>query len=323
MASTIRKKLIPWTEAHAEFCLEFGIPPASQNLWRWLLQFGIGEAEPDLSEFNAWVAKHRGKPYAHNYLKFIFQVLVDNQVIQVIKQFSWKIYRCVIRPIDWVKPPKKKNLRNHNQSYSLGSENDREINDQEYSSSNSNNPNLNNKESERKIILRMCAQMGIVFDDFNPLTEKLLNFSSEQVRTVLRYFFESGGLRDLIPNPQEFLINSLDNFDKVTKQWEFEEKMRQHEILKLCLEAGIYFDPKKSTTQELFDHEIEDIKKALNYFVKRGGTDKNRRGESIIKNPQGWLLECLRNEYWSEYEISLDEALLAIASHLPSIPRDY
>ncbi|WP_298908726.1 hypothetical protein [uncultured Nostoc sp.] len=65
------KNALPWTEAHEAYCYQHHIPPAAKSLWQWLMRHGqiASEIEPDLSEFNAWVAKNRGKPYAHNYLK--------------------------------------------------------------------------------------------------------------------------------------------------------------------------------------------------------------------------------------------------------------
>ncbi|MDF5707984.1 MAG: hypothetical protein PUP90_09970 [Nostoc sp. S4] len=86
MTQNTYKNYLPWSEAHEEFCYQHHIPPTAKSLWQWLMRQGeIGsEIEPDLSEFNTWVEKVRGKKYAHNYLKHIFEILVSSRVLQVI-----------------------------------------------------------------------------------------------------------------------------------------------------------------------------------------------------------------------------------------------
>jgi hypothetical protein len=107
-----------WTEEHDQYCLKNSIPPAAKLLWQWLVREGLSEEiEPDLSEFQNWVEKHRGKKYAHNYLKQMFELLVEKRVIQVVKKFSWKIFRLLVRPLEWLKPKKEKKLQNRKSSY--------------------------------------------------------------------------------------------------------------------------------------------------------------------------------------------------------------
>ncbi len=118
-----------WTEQHERFCLQNKVPHAAQRLWQWLLWQGnlTEEIEPDLSEFNTWVEKWRGRKYTHNYLKTMFQLLNDLRVISVVKTFSWKIHRLVMRPLDWLNPRKrepKKNLQVDNLTYNLQPPND-------------------------------------------------------------------------------------------------------------------------------------------------------------------------------------------------------
>ncbi|MGM3305092.1 hypothetical protein ACSQ6I_03755 [Anabaena sp. WFMT] len=107
-----------WTEKHDQFCLEKHIPPAAKLLWQWLIREGVNqEVEPDLSEFNHWVKKFRGKGYGHNYLKQMFNLLVEHRVIQTIKQYSWKVFKLIVRPLEWLFPRKKQKLHNHNSTY--------------------------------------------------------------------------------------------------------------------------------------------------------------------------------------------------------------
>ncbi|MBD2415061.1 hypothetical protein FACHB389_15075 [Nostoc calcicola FACHB-389] len=240
------KNNLPWTESHEAFCYQHHIPPAAKTLWQWLMRQGgiAAEIEPDLSEFNAWVAKTRGKPYAHNYLKKIFEILVSCRVLQVIKQYSWKITKLLVRPLSWLNPPKKpreKKLQNHNSSYTLDPSNDKSADDEVYSSSNT-----------------------------------------------------------LTPTTAEFI-----------------ELERQHDILTACAEYEIYFDPNKASTRHLFEFDIDYIKEALNHFVKRGGHKE-------IKNPQGWLIKCLRECYWQDEMFGLSNFIQVLKSWFPnSLPRDY
>lgn len=110
MTENTIKNNLPWTEEHEAFCYKHHICPAAKSLWQWLMRQGLiaEEVEPDLSEFNATVAKARGKGYSHNYLKKIFDQLVEHRVIQVVKQYSWKIFKLLVRPLEWLKPPRKK-----------------------------------------------------------------------------------------------------------------------------------------------------------------------------------------------------------------------
>jgi hypothetical protein len=100
---------------------------------------------------------------------------------------------------------------------------------------------------------------------------------------------------------------------------------RQHSILHLCAEYGIYFNPNNKNTQELFLHSLEEeIKPALGYFVKKGGHETNFKGEPKIPYPNGFLIRCLRESWWEEKHFGLSEFLQAMSDFLPNrIPRDY
>lgn len=97
-----------WTEEHELFCYQNRIPPAAKSLWFWLVTQGKEgrESEPDLQEFNQWVAKKRGKPYGQTYLRKMYGALVENKVVTEIKKFTWRIYRVIVKPLEWLKPPK-------------------------------------------------------------------------------------------------------------------------------------------------------------------------------------------------------------------------
>jgi hypothetical protein len=75
------------------------------------------------------------------------------------------------------------------------------------------------------------------------------------------------------------------------------------QILTECENVGIVFDPIQSP--EILNYHLEDVKLAIAHFQKRGGHEK-------VKNPQGWLLKCLR-EYWYDQPDSWSFSDLLIA----------
>ncbi|NJN13169.1 MAG: hypothetical protein HC836_19585 [Richelia sp. RM2_1_2] len=103
-----------WTYKHDEYCLKNSLPPAAKLLWQWLLKKGINtEVEPDLKEFNKWVAKHRSSgAYCRNTLKDAFNKLVECRAINLVRKYTWNIVKIVTRPIEYLKPKKKLRKRN-------------------------------------------------------------------------------------------------------------------------------------------------------------------------------------------------------------------
>ena len=204
-----------WTEAHDAYCYQHHIPPAAKTLWQWLMRLGeiASEIEPDLSEFNAWVAKVRGKPYTHNYLKKIFEILVSCRVLQVIKKYSWKITKLLLRPLSWLNPPKKpreKKLHNHNYSYNSQPSNDISVEQGLNSSSNNLTPTTAEfieKELQHEI-LTACAEYGIYFDPNKRTTRHLFEFEISDVRNALKHFVHRGG-HQTIRDSQAWLISCL------------------------------------------------------------------------------------------------------------------
>lgn len=101
-------RVTDWTDKHDEFCLANNIPPAAKLLWEWLTRLGEAEeVEPDLGEFNDWVKKHRAKGYCRPTLKNALGKLIDCGVVNLIRQYTWKIVKIVTRPLAWLTPKKK------------------------------------------------------------------------------------------------------------------------------------------------------------------------------------------------------------------------
>ncbi|HIK04590.1 MAG TPA: hypothetical protein IGS40_07745 [Trichormus sp. M33_DOE_039] len=200
MSENRNKINIPWTQEHEAYCYKHRISPAAKSLWQWLMLEGqiSEEIEPDLSAFNNWVEKVRGKGYAHNYLKKIFDQLVEHRVIQVVKQYSWKIFKLLVRPLEWLKPPKKpreKKLHNHNYSY-----------DSDTSNQQSSVPsNTQQQPSNIDDNLATLAENGINFDDG---IKEVLERPKHEIKLAILMFNLRGGF-EKIENPEGFIRDCL------------------------------------------------------------------------------------------------------------------
>ncbi|NET71771.1 MAG: hypothetical protein F6K62_12805 [Sphaerospermopsis sp. SIO1G2] len=183
-----------WTQKHDQFCLTNRIPPAGKLLWQWLIREGLDtEVEPDLSDFQKWVEKHRGTKYAHHYLKKMFQRLVDLRVVQVVKQYSWKIFKLIVRPLEYLKPRKKQKLQNHNTSYKIQQSNlsksvECDIQQQQI---------LSNQE--------LLTSEGI---NFVSSEKEVLNRPAYEIKAAL-LLFKIRGAREKILNPEGWLRHCL------------------------------------------------------------------------------------------------------------------
>ncbi|BDA68224.1 hypothetical protein CAL7716_023900 [Calothrix sp. PCC 7716] len=124
MHKTIKNFINQWTDEHEEFCLKLGIKCAAQQLWYWLVtNSGIGkEVEIDLIDFNQLVGKKRGEPYCNRHLKQVFAKLEELGVIKIVKQYSWHVFKLLIRPLDCLKPPKKQSFQTNTNNSTLEAE---------------------------------------------------------------------------------------------------------------------------------------------------------------------------------------------------------
>lgn len=124
MHKTIKNFINQWTDEHEEFCLKLGIKCAAQQLWYWLVtNGGIGkEIEIDLIDFNQLVGKKRGEPYCNRHLKQVFAKLEELEVIKIVKQYSWHVFKLLIRPLDCLKPPKKQSFQTNTNNSTLEAE---------------------------------------------------------------------------------------------------------------------------------------------------------------------------------------------------------
>lgn len=196
-----------WTEKHDAYCLKHKLSPTAKLIWQWLIHTERPEeAEPDLKQFNQWATKHRGRPFHRDTLKIAWNQLIESDVIRPIKQFTWSIWRCAIRPINLllypISTPRKRSRIEETDRGSDGS------NDSNAPSQDIAAAALSNNEEE---IINECKSAGISFSD----TRILRKFSLEKVRSAIALFFRRGGFAlDLdgmprIDNPQGFILDAL------------------------------------------------------------------------------------------------------------------
>ncbi|WP_174762943.1 hypothetical protein [Anabaena sp. UHCC 0187] len=183
-----------WTQKHDQFCLKNSIPPAAKLLWQWLTREGVGEeVEPDLSEFNTWVEKHRGKGYAHNYLKQMFNKLVEVRVVGTIKQYSWKIFKLIVRPLEWLFPRRKQKLHNPNSTYKTPT---------------SNPDNSVKDDIQQQHILsnqQLMSEAGIYFDTQE---KEVLKRPQFEIKAAI-FLFRLRGAAEKIMNPEGWIRRCL------------------------------------------------------------------------------------------------------------------
>lgn len=199
---------LTWTEKHDAYCLQNRLTPTAKLIWQWLIHTERPEeAEPDLKQFNAWAAKHRGKPFHRDTLKKAWDDLIEADIIHPIKQFTWAIWRVVIRPINLllypISTPRKQ---------SRFEENDRDSQPSNALVASDEVIAAAATDIKNDIRVVTCEEAGITYS--NP--SFLRKFSLGKVRAAIALFFERGGHGvdcDGLPhisNPRGFVRDALE-----------------------------------------------------------------------------------------------------------------
>jgi hypothetical protein len=197
MPQNTSEKHLSWTDLHEAFCYQHHICPAAKTLWQWLMRQGeiASEIEPHLvKEFNTWVTKVRGKGYDRKHLNYIFNQLVESRIIRVIKKFSWAEFRLVVRPVEWLNPPRKKRgkkSQNQNLSPTLDPSNDL----------SAVAGSMQQQHSNSSINQEILSESGIHIDD--NVTE-VLDCPNWELRIAIVLFKIRGGFAK-IENPEGFI----------------------------------------------------------------------------------------------------------------------
>lgn len=84
--------------------------------------------------------------------------------------------------------------------------------------------------------------------------------------------------------PQGFERSNPKNVEQVDKQ-------QQHKYNTLLSKVGIVFQPRY--LKRLLKFPLDELEWAIKLFQFRGGHDN-------IRNPSGWIVECLRNAWWED-----------------------
>jgi hypothetical protein len=182
-----------WTKQHQEFALSKSLPPSATLLWQWLTETGKeGAREPDLKEFNAWVDKHRGKPYHRDTLKLAITKLYEVGILIEEKFFRWNIRRVMLRSIEMLlaKLKPRKNSQGRDRFCEPDTSNLPEASDRGLAAAATD----------------LLDQVGIVVSP--ELLKVVKKFSLEEIRCAVAHFLDRGGLLN-IHNPAGWLSRCL------------------------------------------------------------------------------------------------------------------
>lgn len=97
-----------WTKKHDEFAIRCKLRPSTRLLLRWLLRRAklneICEIEVDLYQFNAWVAKIRGKGYDRKTIREAIAQLEEltEGMIVIMRDYSPRYKKIIVRPLSFV-----------------------------------------------------------------------------------------------------------------------------------------------------------------------------------------------------------------------------
>ena len=94
------------------------------------------------------------------------------------------------------------------------------------------------------------------------------------------------------PHTDNLPGNESNQTDEKPKLIDEKEKKRRLRIIQACAKHGILFNPKKATTEQLYKYQYDEVLNALEMYSIRNES-------TIITNPPGWLIECLR---WKFHE---------------------
>lgn len=199
------EQILNWTPRHDAYCLEHGIKPCAKLLWQWLVsKSSASEQEPDLAEFNAWIEKHRNKGgYHRDTLKKAFEQLIDCNVVEPLKRFTWRIWRIKLRPINLLVNPPLPRKKSHicDSDRDLDTSNPQSVEDNGIAAAASSP-----ETSPPSEILDLAGSNGISYRPGE--AGEVLKHSLEEVLQAIAHFHRRGGLLK-IANPQGWLIECL------------------------------------------------------------------------------------------------------------------
>ena len=237
-----------WTEKHDEFCLENRLPPAAKLLWQWLVTQSklSSEIEPDLAEFNAWIAKHRGKGYCRDTLKDALQQLIDLRVIHLIKRFTWCVVRIVTRTLEDLFPRKKSRQREENPTLPP--------------SNPQSSEGASMQQQQSFPIQDNVADLRNAGFDFDNNDTEVVNRPNNEIKLALEIFKLRGGFEKIQDNPEGWMRTCL-----CDRYWEEDRNFQalSKKLGNLAIWSELFPDVDPDTAP---DYRLEALSPLLNFF---------------------------------------------------------
>lgn len=216
-----------WTQKHQELCLKYRIKAAYQQLWYWLTNYSQpGKViEATLHDFNAWVEKQSGETYSPRHLKNLIKKLIECGLVKLIKKYHWHEFKLIVKPIEWLDPPKKQveqNSENSTKSSTLAAESlannsstSTEVNQQQHFRSSTNSHVSDETKAE---VDKLCSQADI------HLAEKceIYYYPIEKIFIAINFLLIRNK-REVIDNRIGWLIDCL--------RWEYWEEPENKALL--------------------------------------------------------------------------------------------
>ena len=105
-----------WTKKHQQFALLCSLRPSTIHLLMWIMRrvkpYEMQNLEIDLTLFNDWVKKFRGRGYDRKTLKFALAQIDEctNGLVLTEKSYTWAIHRLIVRPLSFALAQNNQNL---------------------------------------------------------------------------------------------------------------------------------------------------------------------------------------------------------------------
>ncbi len=186
----------------------------------------------------------------------MFNLLISSRVIQVIKTFCWKIHRIIVRPLEWLEPPKKRSQKN-SQLTKKTPETDpsNALHDETGSIQQQQSSNNSSLIEENKKVLE---DSGLDFDTTNT---EVLDRPTNEIKLALEMFNLRGGFEKIIDSPEGWIRTCLRK-----RYWE-----KPNNYNALLRKVGI------EDWQELFPDEDSDPYSHYEMRFCAGGIPRNAK----------------------------------------------
>jgi|GEM_PF-4707001 len=197
-----------WTAKHTSICVERSLSTSARLLWEWLVNHSTNiysEVEFDLTRFNQWVARRRGKGgYDPRTLKRAAEELTEKGIAVDLAEtrFKWNWRRWKFEDI-YPKKQVDKPCPKRSLNADFGDSNAEAVSEDVIAAAALD---INQQE-----IINTCSEAGINYSKLGAITWAKL----AEVKAAIALFFHRGGFSlgaDGLPridNPQGYLIGAI------------------------------------------------------------------------------------------------------------------